>query len=143
MLCHLPVAGARDCIALSSSGMSLHDARLVRPEYLRDRANAFSFVKELGPRSLQLGGSAGAIFGLGAATALLLHRHRERHQQFSSLMLKSLGQSLLINVVFGMTSSRIDNWQAQTFVFRIISIFAEACYEKPACTVQLDVLGVC
>lgn len=55
-------------------------------------------------------GASGAIFGLGAATALILYRHRDRDRRFTSSMLRSLGQSLLINVVIGMSSSRIDNW---------------------------------
>ena len=56
------------------------------------------------------GAATGAIFGVGAATAMLLHRHRHRNRRFSDTMLKSLGQSLAINVVIGLTSANIDNW---------------------------------
>lgn len=55
-------------------------------------------------------GASGAIFGLGGATALLLYRHRDRSPEFTSMMLRNLGQSLLINVVLGLSSPRIDNW---------------------------------
>lgn len=55
-------------------------------------------------------GASGAIFGLGAATAQLLYRHRDRDPRFTSSMLRSLGQSLLINIVIGVSSPRIDNW---------------------------------
>ena len=54
--------------------------------------------------------SAGAIFGLGSATALFVHRHRRNDEQFSSTLLKGLGSSLLINVVIGLSVPSIDNW---------------------------------
>ncbi len=44
---------------------------------------------------------------------MLVYRHRDRNRRFSDVMLKSLGQSLAINVVIGLTSGNIDNWCAR------------------------------
>lgn len=55
-------------------------------------------------------GASGAIFGLGAALALIVHRHRDSNKAFSQVMLKSLGQSLLINMAIGFSVPQIDNW---------------------------------
>ena len=41
---------------------------------------------------------------------MFYYRHRDMLGTRSDLVLKSLGQSLLLNVMFGASSARIDNW---------------------------------
>lgn len=52
----------------------------------------------------------GAIFGIGGAVALFFYRHKTLFGSTSDHMLQSLCNSLVMNVVYGLTSSRIDNW---------------------------------
>ena len=54
---------------------------------------------------------AGAIFGLGGALAVYAARHRKiMPGKSGDNLLRSLGQTLAINVVYGLTSPRIDQW---------------------------------
>ena len=54
---------------------------------------------------------AGAIFGLGGALAVYAARHRKiLPGKSGDNLLRSLGQTLAINVVYGLTSPRIDQW---------------------------------
>lgn len=41
---------------------------------------------------------------------MFYYRHRDMLGSRSDIVLKSLGQSLLINVLLGASSSNIDNW---------------------------------
>lgn len=42
--------------------------------------------------------------------AVFYYRHRDFFGTRSDAILKSLGQSLLLNVIFGASSANIDNW---------------------------------
>ena len=54
---------------------------------------------------------AGAIFGLGGALAVYAARHRKiMPGKSGDNLLRSLGQTLAINVVYGLSSPRIDQW---------------------------------
>lgn len=52
----------------------------------------------------------GAIFGIGGAIALFFYRHKTIFGSTSDQMLESLRNSLLMNVVYGLSSRNIDNW---------------------------------
>lgn len=52
----------------------------------------------------------GAIFGLGGALAVYCARHKEILGSQSDAILQSLGQSLVLNVVIGLSNARIDQW---------------------------------
>ncbi|KAL3133340.1 hypothetical protein ABBQ38_007214 [Trebouxia sp. C0009 RCD-2024] len=61
------------------------------------------------PTKLSLGAS-GAIFGIGGAVALFFYRHKTLFGSTSDHMLEGLRNSLLMNVVYGLSSRNIDNW---------------------------------
>lgn len=69
-----------------------------------------------GTNARSIGGStplltnAGAIFGLGGALAVYFARNKEVYGRQSEAVLRQLGRTLLINVVYGLTNPRIDNW---------------------------------
>ena len=52
----------------------------------------------------------GAIFGIGGALGLFFYRHKFMFGSTGEQMLSSLRNSLVINVVYGLGSSGIDNW---------------------------------
>ena len=52
----------------------------------------------------------GAIFGIGGAVALFFYRHKTLFGSTSDHMLEGLRNSLLMNVVYGLSSRNIDNW---------------------------------
>ena len=54
-------------------------------------------------------GASGAIFGLGGALAAFLMSNKQRLSGQGDAMLRSLGQSFAINMMYGLTSRRIDN----------------------------------
>ncbi|KAL6781065.1 hypothetical protein ACKKBG_A09650 [Auxenochlorella protothecoides x Auxenochlorella symbiontica] len=62
-----------------------------------------------GSPSVSLGAS-GAIFGLGGALAIFFYQNRNLYGQRSDFVLRQLGQTLALNVVYGFVSPRIDNW---------------------------------
>ena len=53
---------------------------------------------------------AGAIFGLGGALAVFVYRHKGIFGKNGEVILKSLGQSLAINVFYGLVAANVDNW---------------------------------
>ena len=53
---------------------------------------------------------AGAIFGLGGALAVYCARHRELMGTQSDAILRSLGQSLALNIAIGFSTPQIDQW---------------------------------
>ena len=53
---------------------------------------------------------AGAIFGLGGALAVYCARHRELMGSQSDAILRSLGQSLALNIAIGFSTPQIDQW---------------------------------
>lgn len=55
-------------------------------------------------------GSSGAIFGIGGALAVFCYRHKEFFGSGGDAVLKSLGQNLAMNVVYGLVATNIDNW---------------------------------
>lgn len=63
----------------------------------------------LGSPHLSLG-SSGAIFGIGGALAVFCYRHKEFFGSGGDAVLKSLGQNLAMNVVYGLVAPNIDNW---------------------------------
>ncbi len=54
--------------------------------------------------------AAGAIFGLGGALAVYCARHRELMGTQSDAILRSLGQSLALNIAIGFSTPQIDQW---------------------------------
>lgn len=52
----------------------------------------------------------GAIFGIGGAVALFFYRHKTLFGSTSDHILEGLRNSLLMNVVYGLSSRNIDNW---------------------------------
>ncbi len=52
----------------------------------------------------------GAIFGVGGALAVFCYRHKEFFGQGGDAVLRSLGQNLAMNVVYGLLVPNIDNW---------------------------------
>lgn len=52
----------------------------------------------------------GAIFGLGGALAIFFYQNRNLYGERSDFVLRQLGQTLALNVVYGFVSPRIDNW---------------------------------
>ncbi|CAL5219996.1 g1938 [Coccomyxa viridis] len=55
-------------------------------------------------------GASGAIFGLGGALAVYCARHRELMGSQSDAILRSLGQSLALNIAIGFSTPQIDQW---------------------------------
>ena len=55
-------------------------------------------------------GASGAVFGLGGALAMYFYRNKNVYGRRSDYVLKSLWQTLLINVLYGLTNPRIDNF---------------------------------
>jgi membrane associated rhomboid family serine protease len=55
-------------------------------------------------------GASGAVFGVGGALGMYFYQNRELWGKKADYMLKSLWQTLLINLVYGLASPRIDNW---------------------------------
>ena len=55
-------------------------------------------------------GASGAIFGLVGALGVYLHRHSELFGAYGERQLQSLMGSIGANALFGLMSSRIDNW---------------------------------
>ena len=53
---------------------------------------------------------AGAIFGLGGALAVYCARHRDLMGSQSDAILRSLGQSLALNIAIGFSTPQIDQW---------------------------------
>lgn len=53
---------------------------------------------------------SGAIFGIGGALAVFCYRHKEFFGGGGDAVLKSLGQNLAMNVVYGLVATNIDNW---------------------------------
>lgn len=56
--------------------------------------------------------AAGAIFGLGGALAVYCARHRDLMGSQSDAILRSLGQSLALNIAIGFSTPQIDQWWA-------------------------------
>lgn len=61
------------------------------------------------PKSVSLGAS-GAVFGIGGALAMYFYRNRDIYGKTSDRVLRQLWQTLVLNVVYGLSSTRIDNW---------------------------------
>jgi hypothetical protein len=57
-------------------------------------------------------GASGAVFGVGGALAVYFYRNKGIYGKRSDAVLRQLGNTLFINLVFGMTNARIDNWCA-------------------------------
>jgi len=55
-------------------------------------------------------GASGAIFGLGGALAVFFYRHKDLLGQRSDYVLRQLGTTLAINLMFGLLVHNIDNW---------------------------------
>lgn len=55
-------------------------------------------------------GASGAVFGVGGALAVYFYRNKELYGKRADFVLKQLWQTLLLNLVFGLTNPRIDNW---------------------------------
>jgi uridine nucleosidase len=55
-------------------------------------------------------GASGSIFGLAGALAVYLHRHKRYLGERADWQLRQLGTALAVNLGFGLTSARIDNW---------------------------------
>ena len=55
-------------------------------------------------------GASGAIFGVAGALAVYLHRHRRYLGERADMQLRQLGTALAVNMGFGLTNPRIDNW---------------------------------
>lgn len=53
---------------------------------------------------------AGAVFGVGGALAVFFYRHKGYFGKTSDAVLQSLGQSLVINLGYGLMSRSVDNW---------------------------------
>lgn len=52
----------------------------------------------------------GAVFGVGGALAVFFYRHKDYFGKTSDAVLQSLGQSLVINLGYGLMSRSVDNW---------------------------------
>ncbi|KAK9819707.1 hypothetical protein WJX72_001498 [[Myrmecia] bisecta] len=68
--------------------------------------NVFSYYCSKSPAV----GASGAIFGIGGALAVFFYRHRDYFGSASDSVLQSLGQSLALNIVLGLTTRNIDQW---------------------------------
>ncbi|KAL4426848.1 hypothetical protein ABPG77_006634 [Micractinium sp. CCAP 211/92] len=55
-------------------------------------------------------GASGAIFGIGGALAMYFYRNKDIHGRRSEIVLRSLWQTLLMNILYGLSNPRIDNW---------------------------------
>lgn len=55
-------------------------------------------------------GASGAVFGVGGALAMFFYRHKDELGRSSDTVLRQLGQSLMMNLMYGLFSSNIDNW---------------------------------
>jgi uridine nucleosidase len=55
-------------------------------------------------------GASGAVFGLAGALAVYLQRHKRYLGERADMQLQQLGTALAVNMGFGLTSRRIDNW---------------------------------
>jgi len=55
-------------------------------------------------------GASGSIFGVAGALAVYLHRHKRYLGERADWQLQQLGTTLAVNLGFGLTSRRIDNW---------------------------------
>jgi membrane associated rhomboid family serine protease len=55
-------------------------------------------------------GASGSIFGIAGALAVYLHRHKRYLGERADFQLQQLGTTLAVNLGFGLTSRRIDNW---------------------------------
>ena len=53
---------------------------------------------------------AGAIFGVAASLAVFAYRHRELMGEHADFLLKRLGDTAAINLMYGLVIRRIDNW---------------------------------
>ena len=56
--------------------------------------------------------AAGAIFGIIGALAVFLQRNRDIFGARGDRVVRSLGQSVLLNVAFGALTPNVDNWCA-------------------------------
>lgn len=54
--------------------------------------------------------NTGAVFGVGGALAVFFYRHKGYFGKTSDAVLQSLGQSLVINLGYGLVSRSVDNW---------------------------------
>ncbi len=50
------------------------------------------------------------MFGVGGALAVFFYRHKDYFGKTSDAVLQSLGQSLIINLGYGLMSRSVDNW---------------------------------
>ena len=55
-------------------------------------------------------GASGSIFGIAGALAVYLHRHKRYLGERADFQLQQLGTTLAVNLGFGLTNRRIDNW---------------------------------
>jgi membrane associated rhomboid family serine protease len=55
-------------------------------------------------------GASGAVFGVGGALGVYFWRNRELYGARADAVLGQLWRTLLLNLVFGLTAARIDNW---------------------------------
>ena len=53
---------------------------------------------------------AGAIFGIVGALVVFLQRHRDDFGGRGDRVVRSLGQSVALNIAFGVMTPSIDNW---------------------------------
>ncbi len=95
--------GQRDPVMKSS--MQVHLAGVYVPSYQR---LSCAWVTLL--RTQLTHACPGAIFGIGGALAVFCYRHKEFFGSGGDAVLKSLGQNLAMNVVYGLVAPNIDNW---------------------------------
>ena len=55
-------------------------------------------------------GASGAVFGVGGALAVYFYRNKELYGRRADVVLNQLWQTLLVNLLFGLSNRRIDNW---------------------------------
>lgn len=55
-------------------------------------------------------GASGAVFGVGGALGMYFYRNKKFYGKKADYVLKQLWQTLLLNMVYGLSSPRIDNW---------------------------------
>ena len=55
---------------------------------------------------------AGAIFGIVGALAVFLQRNRDICGARGDRVVRSLGESMLLNIAFGAMTPNVDNWCA-------------------------------
>ena len=78
--------------------------------------NVASFLGSTAP-SL---GASGAVFGVGGALGMYFYQNKELWGKKADYMLKSLWQTLLMNLLYGLANPRIDNWYVFLFCFFVV-----------------------